>query len=211
MTTPRNPDSIYKVRIGKDELKRLTPYIKELASGMTHQQIVDTLDNRVAINTVQKIARGIVNVNRDRSTESSLEADQRTQNRKAALARKLRDKHGIKSKKNPNGITRASINKTIVKKYGTQFSPTTLNKILKNDDYVPVARRRLLRSKGETFGKAAWKELTKAREAVDNGTADHFQKRLVSKHEAEGLKERRDNLSEGFMSKVVRVVGIFPF
>ena len=195
MATPRKPGSIYKVRIGKDELKRLTPYIKELSSGMTHQQIVDTLDNRVAINTVQKIASGIVNVNRDRSTESSLEADKGAQNRKAKLARGLRDKHGIKSKKNPNGITRANINKAIAKKFGTQFSPTTLNKILNNDDYVPVARRRLLRARGETFGKAAWRELTKAREAVDNGTADHFQKRLVSKHEA-GRAERAQRQSE---------------
>lgn len=195
MTTPRKPGSIYKARIGKDELKRLTPYIKELASGMTHQQIVDTLDNRVAINTVSKIAKGVVNVNRDRSTESALEADKGTQKRKADLVRRLRDKHGIKSKKNPNGITRASINKSIAKRFGTQFSHTTLNKILDNDDFVPIARRRLLRAKGETYGKAAWRELTKAREAVDNGTADHLQKKIVLKHES-GRSERAQRQSE---------------
>ena len=82
-----------------------------------------------------------------------------------------------------------------MKRYGTKFSPTTLNKVLANDDFVPVARRRLLRAGGETYGKAAWRELTKAREAVDAGTADNAQKRLVKKHES-GMGERAQWESE---------------
>ena len=175
--------NIYKPRVSAGELKKLTPYIKELASGMKHEDIVKHLDNRVGIATVRKIAKGIVNVNRDRSTETALEANEAVQKRKANFARKLKNKNGLKSKINPDGITLTEINKSIFDRYGTKFSPTTLNKVLDNDEFVPSPRRKLLRSAGETYGQAAWRELTKARKAVEAGTADHAQKILVKKHE----------------------------